>query len=62
MLVLIADGLSDTEIGRTLHISRATVKTHIDNLFAKTGARDRTGAVRYAYGRGIAQPPGTSVT
>ncbi|MFE3518745.1 response regulator [Streptomyces sp. NPDC059166] len=62
VLVLIADGLSNTEIARTLHISRATVKTHINNLFAKTGARDRTGAVRYAYGRGLAQPPGTSVT
>ncbi|MCX5417095.1 response regulator transcription factor [Streptomyces sp. NBC_00059] len=62
VLVLIAEGLSNTEIARTLHISRATVKTHINNLFAKTGARDRTGAVRYAYGRGLAQPPGTSVT
>ncbi|MFF3831201.1 response regulator [Streptomyces sp. NPDC002458] len=62
VLVLIADGLSNVEIARTLHISRATVKTHINNLFSKTGARDRTGAVRYAYGRGLAHPPGTSVT
>ncbi|MFE9727630.1 response regulator transcription factor [Streptomyces sp. NPDC005794] len=62
VLVLIADGLSRTEMARTLHISRATVKTHIDNLFARTGARDRTGVVRYAYGRGLAHPPGTSVT
>nr|WP_308457395.1 LuxR C-terminal-related transcriptional regulator [Streptomyces sp. SM10] len=62
MQALIADGLSHTEIGRTLRISRATVKTHVNNLFAKTGARDRTGTVRYAYGAGIAQPPGTSVT
>ncbi|MEU0137484.1 response regulator transcription factor [Streptomyces sp. NPDC006296] len=62
VLVHIADGLSNTEIARALHISRATVKTHINNLFAKTGARDRTGAVRYAYGRGLAHPPGTSVT
>ncbi|MFF5900046.1 response regulator [Streptomyces argenteolus] len=62
VLVLIAEGLSNTEIARTLHISRATVKTHINNLFAKTGARDRTGAVRYAYGRGLAQPPGSPVT
>ncbi|WP_406145463.1 response regulator [Streptomyces sp. NBC_01012] len=62
VLVLIADGLSNAEIARALHISRATVKTHINNLFAKTGARDRTGAVRYAYQRGLAHPPGTSVT
>lgn len=62
VLVLIAEGLSNVEIARTLHVSRATVKTHINNLFAKTGARDRAQAVRYAYGRGLAHPPGTSVT
>ncbi|MEU8705420.1 response regulator transcription factor [Streptomyces sp. NPDC048565] len=62
VLVLIADGLSNAEIARALHISRATVKTHINNLFAKTAARDRTGAVRYAYQRGLAHPPGTSFT
>ncbi|MFE6037894.1 response regulator [Streptomyces sp. NPDC056452] len=62
VLVLIAGGLSNAEIARTLHISQATVKTHINNLFAKTGARDRAQAVRYAYGRGLAHPPGTSVT
>ncbi|MET7369733.1 response regulator transcription factor [Streptomyces sp. NPDC005566] len=62
VLVLIAGGLSNAEIARTLHVSRATVKTHINNLFAKTGARDRAQAVRYAYGRGLAHPPGTSVT
>ena len=37
VLVLIAEGLSNKEIARTLHISTATVKTHINNLFAKTG-------------------------
>ncbi|MFF5726872.1 response regulator transcription factor [[Kitasatospora] papulosa] len=62
VLVLVADGLFDAEIERALHISGATVKTHINNLFSKTGARDRTGAVRYAYGHGLAHPPGPSVT
>ncbi|MGW4231379.1 response regulator [Streptomyces sp. NPDC004980] len=62
VLVLIAEGLSNAEIARTLHISQATVKTHINNLFAKTGTRDRAQAVRYAYGRGLAQPPGASFT
>ncbi len=62
VLVLIADGLSNREIARALHVSAATVKTHINNLFAKTGARDRTQAVRYAYGRGLARPPRTSFT
>ncbi|MFI8433884.1 response regulator [Streptomyces sp. NPDC079020] len=62
VLVLAAEGLSNPEIARSLHISRATVKTHINNLFAKTGVRDRAQAVRYAYVRGLAHPPGTSVT
>ncbi|MFH8519021.1 response regulator [Streptomyces gelaticus] len=62
VLVLIAEGLSNTEIARRLHISQATVKSHINNLFAKTGVRDRAQAVRYAYVRGLAQPPGSAVT
>lgn len=62
VLVLIAEGLSNPEIARKLHISQATVKSHINNLFAKTGVRDRAQAVRYAYVRGLAHPPGTSFT
>ncbi|MFF1924507.1 response regulator [Streptomyces sp. NPDC058221] len=62
VLVLIADGMSNAEIARGLHISQATVKSHINNLFAKAGLRDRAQAVRYAYVRGLAQPPGTSFT
>ncbi|WP_329193718.1 response regulator transcription factor [Streptomyces sp. NBC_01435] len=62
VLVLIAEGLSNLEIARRLHISQATVKSHINNLFAKAGVRDRAQAVRYAYVRGLAQPPGSSVT
>ncbi|MFI6894173.1 response regulator [Streptomyces sp. NPDC050256] len=62
VLVLIADGMSNAEIARRLHISQATVKSHINNLFAKAGLRDRAQAVRYAYVRGIAQPPGTTFT
>ncbi|MFB7916140.1 response regulator [Streptomyces sp. NPDC056061] len=62
VLALIAEGLSNPEIARRLHISQATVKSHINSLFAKTGVRDRAQAVRYAYVRGIAQPPGRVVT
>jgi DNA-binding NarL/FixJ family response regulator len=57
VLVLIAEGLSNQEIARTLHVSTATVKTHINNLFAKTGLKDRAQAVRYAYSKGLVRPP-----
>jgi DNA-binding NarL/FixJ family response regulator len=58
VLVLIADGLSNQEIARQLHVSTATVKTHINNLFAKAGLKDRAQAVRYAYGKNLVRPPG----
>ena len=38
-----------------LVISNATVKTHINRLLMKTGARDRAQAVRYAYEHGLAE-------
>ncbi|MFJ8464187.1 response regulator transcription factor [Streptomyces swartbergensis] len=57
VLLLIAEGLSNQEIGRRLHVSTATVKTHINNLFAKAGLKDRAQAVRYAYGKGLVRPP-----
>ena len=49
VLTLLASGLSNTEIAQRLYLSNATVKTHINRIFAKTGARDRAQAVRYAY-------------
>ncbi|MGW8973599.1 response regulator [Streptomyces platensis] len=58
VLRLIAEGQSNPEIARTLHVSMATVKTHINNLFAKAGLRDRAQAIHYAYRQGLAQPPG----
>ncbi|MFJ8001941.1 response regulator [Streptomyces sp. NPDC096310] len=62
VLTLVAEGLSNKEIAERLHIGAATVKTHINNLFAKTGVRDRAQAVRYAYQRGFIPPPGTNIT
>jgi DNA-binding NarL/FixJ family response regulator len=54
VLKLIAAGLSNAEIAATLVVSVATVKTHVNHIFQKTGARDRAQAVRYAYQHGIA--------
>ncbi|MFD0565599.1 response regulator [Kitasatospora saccharophila] len=53
VLALIAAGLSNAEIAERLFVSPATVKTHINNLFAKTAVRDRAQAVAYAFRHGI---------
>jgi DNA-binding NarL/FixJ family response regulator len=54
VLKLIAAGMSNAEIAAALVVSDATVKTHINHVFAKTGARDRAQVVRYAYEHGLA--------
>ena len=54
VLKLIAAGRSNAEIAQTLVLSPATVKTHVNRIFYKTGARDRAQAVRYAYEHRIA--------
>ncbi|MFJ6917884.1 response regulator [Streptomyces sp. NPDC101133] len=54
VLALIGQGLSNRGIAEKLFISEATVKTHINNLFAKAHIRDRADAVRRAIGAGLA--------
>ena len=56
VLVLLARGLSNADIATRLHLSEATVRTHIGHLFAKIGARDRAQAVVFAYESGIVHP------
>ena len=53
VLSLIAEGLTNAEIADRLVVSHATVKSHVNHIFAKIGARDRAQAVVYAYTKGI---------
>jgi DNA-binding NarL/FixJ family response regulator len=54
VLRLIATGRSNAEIGKELFVSEATVKTHVNRIFSKTGSRDRAQAVAYAHRHGLA--------
>jgi DNA-binding NarL/FixJ family response regulator len=53
VLQLVAKGKSNKEIGKALHISTATVKTHLIHVFDKLGVKDRTSAVTVALEKGI---------
>ncbi|MCJ7535412.1 MAG: response regulator transcription factor [Anaerolineales bacterium] len=53
VLQLVAEGESNSEIASHLHISQATVKSHLVHIFGKLGVSDRTAAVTAALRRGI---------
>lgn len=56
VLALIGEGLSNREIGERLFLGQATVKTHVNRIFAKIGTQSRAQAVRYAISNGLAGP------
>ncbi len=51
----VSEGMTNKQIGGQLHISEATVKTHLIHIFAKLNVSDRAAAVRIAIERGILQ-------
>jgi DNA-binding NarL/FixJ family response regulator len=53
VLRLLAEGLTNSRIGDRLGLSARTVKSHVQNLLGKLGARDRTGAVAQAFRMGL---------
>ncbi|WP_433241949.1 response regulator transcription factor [Actinomadura nitritigenes] len=57
VVALVADGLSDREIGDRLAMRPATAKTHVNRAMAKLGARDRAQLVVLAYQSGLAGVP-----
>lgn len=56
VLALLAEGMTNGQVGRSLHISPKTVSVHVSNLMAKLGASGRTEVVALAYERGLLEP------
>ncbi|MFE7419391.1 response regulator [Rhodococcus sp. NPDC057529] len=56
VMILIAEGLTNAEIGSRLFLSPATARTHVSRILLKLGARDRTQLVVLAYEWGLVRP------
>lgn len=57
VLRLVAEGLSNRQVGRKLGIREKTVKNHLSAIFGKLGTSSRTAAAIHAYSRGWLEPP-----
>jgi DNA-binding NarL/FixJ family response regulator len=53
VLRLLSRGATNREIADGLHVSEATVKTHVGSIFMKLGVRDRAAAIVYAFDHGV---------
>ena len=56
VLRLMARGATNAEIGATLYVAEATVKTHVGSIFGKLDVRDRSAAIVFAYDHGVVTP------
>jgi DNA-binding NarL/FixJ family response regulator len=56
VMALVAEGLTNSEIGERLFMSPATARTHVSRILTKLGARDRTQLVVMAYESGLVRP------
>jgi DNA-binding NarL/FixJ family response regulator len=56
VLLLVAEGLTNAEIGARLHVTAGTAKTHVAHLLTKLDARDRVQLVILAFRSGLIQP------
>ena len=61
ILTLLANGLSNAELGARLYLSEPTIKTHLSSIFRKLGVRDRVQAVIAAYDAGLVEPAARTV-